>query len=898
MSIEDDKQYIDPYNVYTVDGDIAEIDEKEYPCTITDAVRKHLMKELLKLQKDLSDYINILPVMGFNSAKYDINLVKQKLMKHLNLYGRDDYFVVKKNNKYICITSNNFKFIDISEYLGQGCSYDKFLKAYKCTIQKSFFPYEYFSSVDKLLETRLPPYDSFYSNLKSCNVLEEEYMTYIKNLKYNTKSEVLKKMHIIDVPKTGIENYRDLENIWKEKNMSTFKDFLIYYNNLDTGPFIQAAERLIEFYHKEKVDILKETITLPGVARKLIYKSVDKDIHFPLFSKKSKDLYYTFKKNIIGGPSIVFSRYAEAGVTKIRPYKFGKDSVFCKRIIGLDANSLYLHSLEQETSTGRMVWRRCETGFMREFDDKYLLAMRWLDYLQSKYNIKIQHAFNGGEVRVPPFAVDGWCPKGPNNVPIIFEFMGCYFHGHYCLSNLDPSFEDKRKKRYEKTMEREQYLKDQGYNVWSIWECEFRKQIKSDINLQNFLKKFERPLDKKKYLTEQEIILAVKNEVFFGAVECSLHVPDHLIEYFSELSPIFCTTDIPFDSIGEHMMSIGKNLKVSQKPRRLLVGGMRAEKILIATPLLKWYLEHGLVISKIFQTIEFDSNSKAFQNFTKRVTDCRREADVDKTQAIKGESQKLIGNSSYGSTIMDQLKHQKVYYVQGPQKASREINSKYFQKLEELDDEIYEITAQKKRIKLTLPISVGYIVLQMAKLRMLAMYYDCLDRFIDRKHFQLIQMDTDSFYIALAGESIEEVIKPELKDLFYKERNKWFPRKFPEEAALYDKRTPGLFKVEAEGDCMVALSSKMYCLYDSKMSTSKFSCKGINKRQFSNPIEKYKRVLFTGISEDGLNKGIRLNKKRLGSYTQSRSSFTAFYPKRKVLDDNINTTFLDIVLKP
>ena len=36
---------------------------------------------------------------------------------------------------------------------------------------------------------------------------------------------------------------------------------------------------------------------------------------------------------------------------------------------------------------------------------------------------------------------------------------------------------------------------------------------------------------------------------------------------------------------------------------------------------------------------------------------------------------------------------------------------------------------------------------QLAKLQMLQFYYDCLDHFIDRRDFKLIQMDTDSTYL-------------------------------------------------------------------------------------------------------------------------------------------------------
>ena len=46
------------------------------------------------------------------------------------------------------------------------------------------------------------------------------------------------------------------------------------------------------------------------------------------------------KNAMVGGPSIVFKRRHEAGVTQIRPHRFKKTKT-CKRIIGYDANALY-----------------------------------------------------------------------------------------------------------------------------------------------------------------------------------------------------------------------------------------------------------------------------------------------------------------------------------------------------------------------------------------------------------------------------------------------------------------------------------------------------------------------------------------------------------------------------
>ena len=53
-----------------------------------------------------------------------------------------------------------------------------FFKAFGVTEQKGFFPYDYFTHADQLDETTLPPYETFYSAIKNCNVLEEEYISF------------------------------------------------------------------------------------------------------------------------------------------------------------------------------------------------------------------------------------------------------------------------------------------------------------------------------------------------------------------------------------------------------------------------------------------------------------------------------------------------------------------------------------------------------------------------------------------------------------------------------------------------------------------------------------------------------------------------------------------------
>ena len=115
----------------------------------------------------------------------------------------------------MCISTPTFKFLDASNYLAAGTSYDSFLKSYDMD-RKSFFPYEWLDKYSKLQYSQLPSYDAFYSKLKSVNTLEIEYKTY-ENLLLKHDNNVEKSLKIMKLntpPKSGLENYTDLKVLW------------------------------------------------------------------------------------------------------------------------------------------------------------------------------------------------------------------------------------------------------------------------------------------------------------------------------------------------------------------------------------------------------------------------------------------------------------------------------------------------------------------------------------------------------------------------------------------------------------------------------------------------------------------------------------------------------------
>ena len=159
-----------------VDDDDSEMDENG------GVTSKH-MKLLDNLFRKFEGYYcKELAVFGFNSAGYDVKLIKKFLFKELCKQGQQPYFTVKKAGKYRCIKTEHLKFMDILQFLANGYNLKSFFKAFGVAEQKGFFPYDYFTHAEQLDETTLPPYETFYSTSKGCNVLEKEYSAFQKLL--------------------------------------------------------------------------------------------------------------------------------------------------------------------------------------------------------------------------------------------------------------------------------------------------------------------------------------------------------------------------------------------------------------------------------------------------------------------------------------------------------------------------------------------------------------------------------------------------------------------------------------------------------------------------------------------------------------------------------------------
>ena len=189
--------------------------------------------------------------------------------------NNDIQFVIKRQNTFMCFSTPKLKFCDIVNYLAPGFSYDKYLKAYGCELQKGHFPYECMDGVGKLDDRAIPPQAAFYSQLRNEGISDADYAR--------------------------------CQAVWRDNGMTTMRDYLIWYNNRDVLPFLEALEKQFVFYQKQNIDMFKDGISVPGLALLYLFNNLPKDTFFTIFNKTNSDLHHLIKDNIVGGPAIIFT---------------------------------------------------------------------------------------------------------------------------------------------------------------------------------------------------------------------------------------------------------------------------------------------------------------------------------------------------------------------------------------------------------------------------------------------------------------------------------------------------------------------------------------------------------------------------------------------------------------
>ena len=97
----------------------------------------------------------------------------------------------------------------------------------------------------------LPPYEAFHSTLKVSNITPQDYLYWL--------------------------------TIWLQHKIQTFEDYLVWYNNSDIEPFVEAVTKQIELYATKGIDMFKNMLDL---IMRFLFQGIRRGIYFSLYGNE------------------------------------------------------------------------------------------------------------------------------------------------------------------------------------------------------------------------------------------------------------------------------------------------------------------------------------------------------------------------------------------------------------------------------------------------------------------------------------------------------------------------------------------------------------------------------------------------------------------------------------
>ena len=161
-----------------------------------------------------------------------------------------------------------------------------------------------------------------------------------------------------------------------------------------------------------------------------------------------------------------------------------------------------------------------------------------------------------------------------------------------------------------------------------MWECEWWRLYKTTTNVKLHIRE---NISYRRSLTEQQLLEGIKKGNLFGYVQCVIEVPENLKTNFAKISPVFKKILFSKNDIGDLMKTYAEKEGIMSQPRRMLISSFTLQNGTLITLLLLFYLQLGLVVTKIHRFVEYTPR-KLFKSFVQAAVDARRKGDENPIQ--------------------------------------------------------------------------------------------------------------------------------------------------------------------------------------------------------------------------------------------------------------------------
>ena len=178
-----------------------------------------------KVKARWAEWVSQVPVYGFNSGKYDLNLLKEHLVGAVS--ENEVVKVAKKDNSYMFLTSSKFKFLDMKNYIAPGQSLDVWCRSMDCAVQKLVFPYEWLDDYNKL-------------DAPCTEIVWQDFRNRLSGG---------------DDAKAKVDYDTFMREYIEKRGFVTMREVLREYNIADVVPFVEAVEKTRKLYYPDKIDM-------------------------------------------------------------------------------------------------------------------------------------------------------------------------------------------------------------------------------------------------------------------------------------------------------------------------------------------------------------------------------------------------------------------------------------------------------------------------------------------------------------------------------------------------------------------------------------------------------------------------------------------------------------------
>ena len=244
----------------------------------------------------------------------------------------------------------------------------------------------------------------------------------------------------------------------------------------------------------------------------------------------------------------------------------------------------------------------------------------------------------------------------------MFEAKGCFYHFCPCQelrSSLTEEYIKRGSRRRELDELRRSYVQQKCFTVIERWECDWWRHYKATTNVKLHIRE---NFPYRRSLTEQQLLEGIKKGSLFGYIQCDIEVPKNLRKNFANFPPIFKNTLVSKNDNGDLMKTYAEEGGIMSQPRKMLISSLTLQNGTLITPLLLFYLQLGLVVTKIHRFVEY-TPTKCFNSFVQSAVDARRRGDENPISSVVAETMKLLPNSSHGYQIMDRSRHTVMKYL-------------------------------------------------------------------------------------------------------------------------------------------------------------------------------------------------------------------------------------------